>query len=280
MTGLVLSSETFLIILTIDSNMFFVFLAEFLAHIIDDLDTARSTGSGCGVVAVGTCTVPVTGKRFGMERDFDTEFFSNSDKKETGHPEMVTHGDAFARTDLEFPLGGHDFGVDTGDLYTGIETSTVMSFYDVTGKNFASTDTTIVGTLGAGISAFGPAIGSVFSIEESVFLLDAEPRFVGSSSVHILFAFIAMVGSTGKTVGVIGFSNDDNVIITAEGVFKNGCRTEIDIRVASAGLCSGRAVKVPFGKVVYGCNLFVKGLDATKSMSQEREIKTKETEIP
>jgi len=51
----------------------------------------------------------------------DSPLFTNPQKQESGHPEVITHIDTGTWTDLEFPLRRHDFGVDSGNFDTGIQ---------------------------------------------------------------------------------------------------------------------------------------------------------------
>jgi hypothetical protein len=52
---------------------------------------------------------------------------------------VVTHLNSQAGSDLEFPLGRHDLGVDTGDLDTSVQAGAVVGLDDVTGKDLAGT---------------------------------------------------------------------------------------------------------------------------------------------
>ena len=61
-----------------------------------------------------------------MEGDLDSPLLSDSNEKESSHPEVVSHVDSGTRSDLEFPLTRHNLGVDTGDGDAGVETSSVM----------------------------------------------------------------------------------------------------------------------------------------------------------
>ena len=42
-----------------------------------------------------------------------------------GHPEIVAHGDPFARSNLELPLGGHHLRVGAAHVDPGVQTSPV-----------------------------------------------------------------------------------------------------------------------------------------------------------
>lgn len=102
-----------------------------------------------GEVAVQTGTVPVTGHGLGRHRDTGAKDLSSAVEEETRDPELVTHGNALARTDLELPLGGHDLGVGAGDVDASVQACLVVRLYDVTLDDLAGTDTAVVRTLGS-----------------------------------------------------------------------------------------------------------------------------------
>lgn len=102
-----------------------------------------------GEVGVQTGTVPVTGHGLGCHRDAGTKDLGDAVEQETGHPELVTHLDALARTDLELPLGGHDLGVGTRDVDTSVQACLVVRLHDVTLDNLASANTAVVRALGS-----------------------------------------------------------------------------------------------------------------------------------
>jgi hypothetical protein len=56
----------------------------------------------------------------------DTPFFTNSEEQEPSHPEVITQLDTLTRSNLELPLSRHDLGIDTRDLYTRIQTSSLV----------------------------------------------------------------------------------------------------------------------------------------------------------
>jgi hypothetical protein len=116
-----------LIILSVNSNMLFVTLLKLLNGLVYSLDAARFTHLLGGIVGVATSTIPVALKRLRMEGDFDTPLLCDAGKEVAGYPELVSHGNTLARSDLELPLRGHDFCIDTADPDTSIEAGTVVS---------------------------------------------------------------------------------------------------------------------------------------------------------
>lgn len=127
-SSLVFTSQSLLVVLSVDGQMLDVLALELLDRILDRGHTLAGRSHGLGrVVRVATSTVPVTLEGLGVERGFDTPLFSDSEQEESSHPEVVSHLNTLARTDLELPLSGHDLGVDTRDLDTGIQTSSLKS---------------------------------------------------------------------------------------------------------------------------------------------------------
>ena len=133
------TSETEVVVLAVDGDVFIVALGELGDGVLDVLHASRLAHRLGGVVGVRTSTIPVTRERLGVERDLDTPLLGNADEEVTRHPEVVAHGDSLARPDLELPLGGHDLGVNAGDVHTSVQACAVVGLYEITGKDFAGT---------------------------------------------------------------------------------------------------------------------------------------------
>ena len=222
---------------------------EVLDGSLDVSHTTLDTHLLGGEVGVHTGTVPVTLHGLGVDGDLDTKVLSNTGEEETGNPKLVTHCDTLARTDLVLPLGGHDLGVGTRDVDSGVETGLVVGLNDVTHNNLASTNTTVVRTLGGRETALGPAERSVIKVEESVLLLETKPRLVLGVSLHHLLALMTEVELVGGAIGVPALGENDDVGGTTEGIRVDGTRAEVDVRVVTRSLVCGGTVKVPDGKV-------------------------------
>lgn len=137
-TRLMTASQSQVVVLAIDRNVLVVPLAELLDSIVDVLHATGLTHLLCAVVGVASGTVPVALERLGVEGHLDAPLLSDADEQVTCHPEVVAHGDALARTNLELPLGGHDLRVDAGYVHTGVEARTVVRLNQVTGEDLAS----------------------------------------------------------------------------------------------------------------------------------------------
>lgn len=137
--GLVSAGETEVVVLAVHSDVLVVPLGELLDGSLDGLHSAFLAHGLGGVVRVAASAVPVALERLGVEGDLDAPLFGYPDEQEAGHPEVVAHGDTLARTDLEFPLRGHDLGVDTGDVDTSVDAGAVVGLDQVTSEDLAGT---------------------------------------------------------------------------------------------------------------------------------------------
>lgn len=137
MTGLVATSESEVIVLPVNSNMFIMSFGEFFDSVFDELHTS-SFPHGLGrEVGVAASTVPFALERFGVEGNLDAPLLSDANKKIPGHPKVVAHRNAFTRSHLELPLRRHHFSIDTADVDTSIEAGTIVCLNEVTRKDFA-----------------------------------------------------------------------------------------------------------------------------------------------
>jgi len=259
-TGLVLTGETELIVGTIDGNVFLVSLAELLDSILNVLHTTLFSHLLGGDVCVETGTVPVTWDWFGMEGDLDTEFFGDTVEEIAGHPEMVTHLDTDAWTDLEFPLGRKNLSVDTRNLDTRVQARLVVSLDDITAVDVSGTDSTIVWTLWAWETTLWPAIWPSIGVKESIFLLKTEPWNFLLVCLHYSIAFVAVVVLVWSPIWAPGLAHDEDVWKPANWVWEDGYWAEVDIRVVTWSLTSGGTVKVPFWEIFWAVWLLEDGL--------------------
>lgn len=135
-----------------------------------------------------------------------------------------------------------------------------MGLDNVTAVYLASTDTTVVRALGTGETTLGPSVRVAKLIEESVLLLETEPRLLVLVSLHELGTFVAVVEFVGGTVRVPALSQDEDVVAATEWIREHGDGTEVDIGVLTGSLSSRRSVEVPFGKILDGCGCLLKSL--------------------
>ena len=118
--------------------------------------------------------------------------------------------------------------------------------------HLVSSDAAVVGSLGSGEAALGPAEGVLVLVQDGVLLLDAEPRVLVLGLLHDLVALLALVGLGGRLVVLEGLAEDELVVAAAEGVGVHGDRREVRVRVLALGLARRGTVVVPDGKLCNG----------------------------
>lgn len=109
-------------------------------------------------------------------------------------------------SNLVFPLGWENLGVNTRNLNSSEQACTVMSLDNVTAVYLAGTDTTVVRALGTGETTLGPSVRFAILIEESVLLLETEPGLLALVGLHQFGALVAVVELVGGTVRVPALS--------------------------------------------------------------------------
>ena len=137
--SLVTTGETKVVVFSVDGNVLVVPLAQFLDGSLDGLHASGFTHRLGAVVGVAASAIPVTLEGLGVERDLDAPLLGNTDEEVASHPEVVTHGNALARTNLELPLRGHDLGVDAANVDASVQACAVVGLNQITGKDLAST---------------------------------------------------------------------------------------------------------------------------------------------
>jgi hypothetical protein len=138
-SSFVTTGQSHVVVVSVNSDMFIVFLGQLLDRSLDVLHTSRFAHPFGAVVGMASSAVPFSLQNFGVERHLDTPLLSDANQKISCHPEVIAHRDSFARTNLELPLRRHHLGVDTTDVDAGIQAGAVMSFDEVTSENFAGT---------------------------------------------------------------------------------------------------------------------------------------------
>lgn len=153
--------------------------------------------------------------------------------------------DACAWADLVLPLSGHDLCIGTGNVDAGVQAGLVVCLDNVSAKDLARSDTTVVWTLGSGETALGPAIWPALKVEERVLLLETEPELVLLVCLHDDGSIVAEVECIGLAIRHPGLGKHEDVVTATEGIGEGSDRSEVDVRVVPWGLGSRRAVKVP-----------------------------------
>jgi hypothetical protein len=155
-----------------------------------------------------------------------------------------------ARTNLELPLSGHNFGISTRDLHASVHASLVVSLDNVSAVDLASTNTTVVWALWTGVTADWPAIGLVEGVEEGILLLETEPRLMSLVGLHEFGTLMAVVEFVWGSIRVPALGDDQDVGGATEWVREDGYGAEVDIRVVAGSLASRATIKVPLGKIL------------------------------
>mmetsp|Transcript_36331 Transcript_36331/g.102641 ORF Transcript_36331/g.102641 Transcript_36331/m.102641 type:complete len:314 (-) Transcript_36331:77-1018(-) len=238
-------------------------LSKLLTLLLDGIPAgALGTGPGVGVVGVATGSVPVTRHRLGVEGHGDVVHLSDAVEDVAAHPEVISHLDSNARTDLVLPLGRHDLGVHAADLDAGVQAGLVVGLNNVAGNSGTSSGRAVVWALWPGEAARGPAEGPLGAgVEEGVLLLNAEPGLIALSFLHDLSSRGAGVRwdglhlsdgtigvDTGRLVGIA--HNDDVAKARAEGIPVDLAGDDVNLGVFSGGLAAGAPIVVPGGEVL------------------------------
>ena len=137
--SLMATGEAEVVVLAVDGDVLVVALRELGDGILDVLHAAGLAHRLRGVVGVAARAVPVALEGLGVGGDLDAPLLGDADEEVAGHPEVVAHRDALAGTDLELPLGGHDLGIDTGDVHTGIQARAVVGLNQVAREDLSGT---------------------------------------------------------------------------------------------------------------------------------------------
>ena len=105
------TSESLVVIGTIEGHVFSVVGLEFLHHVVDVSHFAGSSSHGLGgEVGVASRSVPVW-EELWLKRDGHTELFSASVEEISRDNHVVTTFDTSGWTNLIFPLSWHDLSI-------------------------------------------------------------------------------------------------------------------------------------------------------------------------
>jgi hypothetical protein len=197
-------------------------------------------------------------------------------EQETRHPEMVTHIDSWARTDLILPLGRHNLGVDTGNVDAGEHAGFVVGFYNITAVDLSGTDTAVVRALRTGETAFRPAIWPATLVEKGIFLFKTEPKVVFGMCLHQFGTFVTVVELIGGAIRVPTLAQNEDVLTLPEWIGVDSDGANVDIGVVTGGLTGRRAIEIPFGKLFDRLDGFVEGLEemGNKKGRLEKKLST------
>ena len=211
-----------------------------------------------------TGSVPISLDGFGLDGDLGTEFFGDAIEEVASHPEMISHCsnpsvswipwctaalltcNALARTNLEFPLRWHHFGVDARDLQASVEACLVMGLDNVSTEDLAGADTAVIWSLRGWEATLGPAVWPSICVEDGVFLFQAKPRHMLGIGFHQPLTFMTIVVFVGGSIGIPGLGHHQDIVATTERIGEDGAGANADIGVLAGGLAGGRTIEIPF----------------------------------
>mmetsp|Transcript_16483 Transcript_16483/g.29764 ORF Transcript_16483/g.29764 Transcript_16483/m.29764 type:complete len:299 (+) Transcript_16483:255-1151(+) len=226
----------------------------------NDIKTTILTHSLGREVSVATSTIPVTWNWLRIKRHNDSESFAYTVHDVTRHHELITRVNTDTRTNLIFPLTSHDFSIASRDGNTSIQTSTVVSLYNLTTERVFSTSTAVIWTLWTRVSIVRPAKWSTsISIEESVLLFDTEPWYVFLDLLKELESFTTSIGWDRSRFGIwkSALTQYKNVWTWTEWIWIDSNRMNVDFRVLTWSLTSRRTIKVPYRQIINRLDLLV-----------------------
>ena len=87
---------------------------------------------------------------------------------------------------------------------------------------------------------------------------------------HDLGSVVTVVGPVGRTIVVVTFCKNKDVVTAAEGILEDGARTKVYIGVMARSLVGRRAIEVPDSKLTNVCHLLVDGLKEEGWYRRER----------
>lgn len=121
-----------------------------------------------------------------------------------------------------------------------------MSLDNVAAEDFASANTTVVGSLRCWVATLGPAIWPAIWAKDGVFLLQTKPWLVLGIGLHQPHRLMTVVVLVGGSIGIPRLSHDQDVVATSERIGKNCNRADVDVGVVARRLTGGRTVEIPF----------------------------------
>merc|ERR1719341_1973433 len=151
--GFMTSSQPPLVILAsmriILLDMKAVILAQLLNSSLDVHHAALFSHSLSREVTMSPRTIPVSNHGLGIKGDYHTKVFSNSFKKKSCHPEIITHVNSLSWPNLELPLSRHHLRISPRNSDASVQAAPVMSLNNVPAVNSAGANTTVVRSLGS-----------------------------------------------------------------------------------------------------------------------------------
>jgi len=281
------TSQSQIVIRSVDGDMGKMSLGEEFHGFKDSVITTFVSGGFEREVGVATRTVPITLNRLGFESNINIVFFTDSGQKISCNPELIATLETFNGSNLEFPLTGEDFSIKTRDLDASSETTSHVSFSNISANSVGGTNRAVVLALRMSETTSGetnrPSVGGTFMLKEDILLFETEPRLFINSFFKDFSGIVSEVGSSrGLEIRVVSFTENQigfflsiRARVISERIRAEENGLEDDFRALSGGLTSGRAIVVPSGKIFD----LSAGLGDTHSLGSQIETGTTNPDV-
>ncbi|KAF1760484.1 hypothetical protein GCK72_008733 [Caenorhabditis remanei] len=159
-------------------------------------ETIRFAHFRRGEVCVTSGAIPITHCDFwlGIERDTNSEHLSDTVENVSGDPELISHIDSFAGSNLVFPLSWSYFRVCTEDVNTGMKACAVVSLDDFASESTVGANTAVILSLWCWVTMLRPSEWMLISVDNQVFLLHSEPWMLIGNLFHDGGTCLTMIG--------------------------------------------------------------------------------------
>src|SRR6266508_2085498 len=193
--------------------------------------------------------VPVAADRLRIERGADAERLADAVQEPAREPQLVADLGRAQRPDLEFPLPGHDLGVDARYLEPGLEARVEMRFDDLTAEHLVRADAAVIPALWRGEPTVREA-ERPRATEERVLLLDPEPRVEGRETLGHLGIRSPHVRGMRLATDEHDLAQDEQIVAPADGIRTGEDGLEDAVRAVARCLLRARTVETPDGRLL------------------------------
>lgn len=108
------------------------------------LITSIISGFFSGKIAMSTWPIPISFNGFGFVTDIYTKTFTKSFQNISGNPMLVATFHSISYTNLVLPLSWCDFGINTTNFNSSIQTKSHVAFSNGSCNSIFFTNTTII----------------------------------------------------------------------------------------------------------------------------------------
>ena len=212
--GLVETSETKMVVWTVNGNVFVFILIESCHQFLEVIFATDLTEVLRGEVRVHSRTIPVEvfSEWLAMEVHINTKLFTEANEEVASDPDFIGGALGAFSENLEFPLPFGHLGIDAFVVDAGVEAEIKVLLDDFASDvaNSAEADTSVVRALWGWEAIFRETERATVLIEE-ILLFEAEP------SVGIIQDGGAGVGDVRSAIGHHDLAHDESAIFTGRG---------------------------------------------------------------